>query len=91
MRSQGGVHDLQILSLENVIEFSQDPGSELVGFGRNLVEIVPRSLPELFKQLGDQNNSQKHQKNEIQNFKKSKFQNGGFQTCGGEPGEDFDP
>ena len=42
-----------------MIEFSQDPGSELVGFGRNLVEIVPRSLPELFKQLGDQNNNQK--------------------------------
>ena len=26
------------------------------------VEIVPRSLPELFKQLGDQNNSQKQSK-----------------------------
>ena len=58
----GGLHDLQILSWENVIEFSQDPGSELVGFGRNLVEIVPRSLPELFKQLRDQNNSQKQSK-----------------------------
>ena len=48
-----------MLSWEKLIEFSQDPGSELVGFGRNLVEIVPRSLPELFKQLGDQNNRQK--------------------------------
>ena len=47
----GGVHDLQILSWENVIKFSQDPGSELVGFGQNLVEIVPSSLPELLKQL----------------------------------------
>ena len=55
----GGMHILQILSWVNVIEFSHDPGSELVGFGRNLVEIVPRSLPELFKQLGDQNNSHK--------------------------------
>ena len=27
----------------------------VVGFARNLVEIVPRSLPELFKQPGDQN------------------------------------
>ena len=55
-------HDLQILSWEHVIEFSQDPGSELVGFERNLVEIVPRSLPELFKQLRDQNNIPKHKK-----------------------------
>ena len=44
------------------VEFSYFPWSELVGFGRNLVQIVPRSLPELFKQLGDQNNSQKHSK-----------------------------
>ena len=42
----------------------------VVGFGRDLVEIVPRSLPEHFKQLGDQNNSQKPQKDENQNFKK---------------------
>ena len=56
-----------------MIEFSQDPGSELVGFGRNLVEIVPRSLPELFKQLGDQNNRQKHQTHEHQNFKNYKI------------------
>ena len=33
------------------------------------MEIAPRSLPELFKQLGDQNNSQQHKTNEIQNFK----------------------
>ena len=39
----------------------------MVGFARNLVEIVPRSLPELFKQLGDQNNSQKHKKMKIEN------------------------
>ena len=42
----------------------------VVGFARNLVEIVPRSLPELLKQLGDQNNSPKHKKHENQNFKK---------------------
>ena len=29
MRSKGGVHDLQILSWENVIEFSQDPPGSL--------------------------------------------------------------
>ena len=40
----------------------------VVGFARNLVEIVPRSFPELFKQFGDQNNSQK-QKNENQNLR----------------------
>ena len=43
-----------------MIEISQDPGSELVGFGQNLVEIDPRSLPDLFKQLRDQNNNEKH-------------------------------
>ena len=30
-----------------------------VGFGRNLVEIDPTSLPHHFKQLGDQDKSQK--------------------------------
>ena len=34
----------------------------LLWFGRNLVEIDPRSLPELSKQLGDQNNKQKTKK-----------------------------
>ena len=43
-----------------VITQSQD-----LGFGRNLVEIDPRSLPELFQQLGDQNKGQKQKKNEI--------------------------
>ena len=42
----------------------------MLGFGRDLVEIVPRRLPELFKQLGDQIHSQKHKTNETQNFKK---------------------
>ena len=32
------------------------------------MEIVPRSLPELFNQLGDQNNSQKHKKDVRHNF-----------------------
>ena len=45
--------------------------SQELGFGRNLVEIDPRSLPDLFKQLRDQNNSQKPQKNRKQNFEKS--------------------
>ena len=40
----------------------------MVGFGRNLVEIDPRSLPDLFKQLRDQNDRKKHKKNEIQNL-----------------------
>ena len=43
-----------------------------IGFGRDLVEIVPRSLPELFQQLGDQNNSQKHKKNNKMKIKISK-------------------
>ena len=33
--------------------------SHELGFGRNLVEIDPRSLPDLFKQLRDLDNSQK--------------------------------
>ena len=52
---------ISLVSLFNV-EFSYFPWSELVGFARNLVEIVPRSLPELFKQLRDQNHSQKQPK-----------------------------
>ena len=66
-----GVHDLQILSFENVIEFSHEKqmfgflvialtGS--LGFGPDLVGIFPRSLPQLSKQLRDQNNSQKLRK-----------------------------
>ena len=42
-----------------------------LGFGRHLVEIFPTSLPQLSKQLRDQNNSQKQWKNEIQNFEKN--------------------
>ena len=38
-------------------------------YGRNLVEIDPTSLPQLSKQLRDLKNSQKPEKNEIQNFK----------------------
>ena len=40
-------------------------------YGRNLVEIDPTSLPQLSKQLRDQNNSQKTEKTEIQNFEKN--------------------
>ena len=40
-----------------------------LGFGRDLVGMHPRSLPQLSKQLRDQNNSQKPHKSEIQNFK----------------------
>ena len=36
--------------------------SHELGFGLNLVEIYPRSLPDLFKQLRDPDNSQKHKK-----------------------------
>ena len=34
-----------------------------LGFGPDLVGIFPRSLPQLSKQLRDQNNMQKHRKN----------------------------
>ena len=61
----GGVHDLQIFSFGFLL-ITRTPG---LGFGRHLVEIVPRSLPQLSKQLRDLNNSQKHEKHEIQNFK----------------------
>ena len=37
-------------------------------YGRNLVEIDPTSLPDLFKQLRDLNDSKKTEKNEIQNL-----------------------
>ena len=40
-------------------------------YGRNLVEIDPTSLPQLSKQLRDQNNSQKQQKHRKQNLEKS--------------------
>ena len=36
--------------------------SQELGFARNLMEIDPRSLPDLFKQLRDQNNRQKQSK-----------------------------
>ena len=39
-------------------------------YGRNLVEIDPTSLPDLSKQLRDQNNNQKHKKHENQNVQK---------------------
>ena len=39
--------------------FDEITWTPVVGFARNLVEIVPRRLPELFKQLGDQNHTQK--------------------------------
>ena len=42
-------------------------------YGRNLVEIDPTSLPQLSKQLRDLNHSQKHEKHDIQNFKKNMF------------------
>ena len=42
--------------------------TDYLGFGPDLVGIFPRSLPQLSKQLRDQNHSQKHQKNEIQIF-----------------------
>ena len=38
-------------------------------YGRNLVEIDPTSLPQLSKQLRDQKDSQKPEKNGIQNLK----------------------
>ena len=53
------IFDLKFGFLVNEAEITRTPG---IGFGRDLVEIVPRSLPELFKQLGDQNHSQKHKK-----------------------------
>ena len=37
-------------------------------YGQNLVEIDPRSLPRLSKQLRDRNNSQKTAKTELQNI-----------------------
>ena len=40
-------------------------------YGPDLVEIDPRSLPQLSKQLRDQNNSQKPEKTELQNFEKN--------------------
>ena len=42
-------------------------------YGRNLVEIDPTSLPHLSKQLRDLDNSQKHEKHEIQNLRKMFF------------------
>ena len=43
--------------------------SQVFRFGRNLVEMDPRSLPQLSKQLRDQNNSEKQEKTpEPQNF-----------------------
>ena len=59
-------------------------------YGRNLVEIDPTSLPQLSKQLRDQNSSQKSEKHEIQRFKQNELfwfldQIWGFQTYGGVP------
>ena len=42
-----------------------------LGFGPDLVGIFPRSLPQLSKQLRDQNKRQKPEKNESQNFDKN--------------------
>ena len=54
--------DLEHLEQINIFGFLVITRSQELGFGRNLVEIVPRSLPELFKQPGDQNNRQNTQK-----------------------------
>ena len=51
-----------------VITWSQE-----LGFGRNLVDFFPRGLPDLSKQLRDQNNRKKYKQNEIQNFEKLIF------------------
>ena len=51
-----------------VITRSQD-----LGFVRNLVEMFPRGLPDLSKQLRDQNKRKKYKQNEIQNFEKLFF------------------
>ena len=45
-----------------VITRSQD-----LGFGRNLVDFFPRSLPDLSKQLRDQNKRKKYKQNEKEN------------------------
>ena len=46
--------------------------SHELGFGRPLVEIDPRSLPELFQQPRDLDNSQEAEKMRLQNLKNRK-------------------
>ena len=45
--------------------FSIITRTEPIGFGPDLVGILPMSLPQLSKQLRDQNNKQKQQKTKI--------------------------
>ena len=47
--------------------------TEPIGFGPDLVGILPMSLPQLSKQLRDQNNSQKHEKHKNQDFTKNPY------------------
>ncbi len=51
-------------------DITRTPGNR---FGRDLVEIVPRSLPELFKQHTDQNNSQETQTKMKINISKTSY------------------
>ena len=59
------------LILVNLFSFLVITRNHSYIYGRNLVEIDPTSLPQLSKQLRDQNNSQNTEKIEIQNFKKN--------------------
>ena len=58
------------LMLVNICSFFVIVHSPVVGFGRNLVEIVPTSLPDLPKQLRAKITTKNKEKSEIQNFKK---------------------
>ena len=51
--------------LVNIFSFFVITRSHELGFGRNLVEIVPRSLPQLSKQLRDLNSIRKFKKLKI--------------------------
>ena len=56
------IHPINFLISFDYLRLLEITWTPVVGFARNLVEIVPRSLPELFKQLRDQNNRQKQSK-----------------------------
>ena len=57
--------------LVNFFSFLIIARSHELRFGRNLVGIVPRSPPELFKPLRDLDNSQEVEKMNLHNVKKT--------------------
>ena len=58
---------------EQKVGFWSITRTEPIRFGPDLVGMLPRSLPQLPKQLRDQNNKQKQQKNKNQDFTKDPY------------------